>query len=59
MGVKAVSIIKGFNRISLVIAIIAIVPGFLFGSGYTYNTFLIKNPEHKAWVENNEKKLEE
>lgn len=52
------SIIKGFNRIALIIGIIAIVPGFLFGYNYTQHTFLIKNPEHKAWVEKNEKKLE-
>ena len=57
---KDIDLIKGFDRIAMVIAIIAIIPSFLIGiniSKYKFRTLL---PEYKAWeikLENQEKWL--
>ena len=56
---KDIDLIKGFDRIAMVIAIIAIIPSFLIGI-YTIKEFRTLLPEYKAWetkLENREKWL--
>jgi len=50
---KQIDLIKGFDRIAMVIAIIAIIPSFLIGMYITKDKFRTLLPEYKAW----EKKL--
>jgi hypothetical protein len=40
---------KGMERIALVIAIVAIVPGFILGVEFVSETCKTETPEHKAW----------
>ena len=40
---------KGMERIALVIAIVAIVPGFVMGVEFVSETCKTETPEHKAW----------
>ncbi|MBA3018830.1 hypothetical protein KKG29_05670 [Patescibacteria group bacterium] len=40
---------KGIKRIALVIAIVAIVPGFFGGGSFVFETCKTETPEHKAW----------
>ena len=56
---KNIDLIKGFDRIAMVIAIIAIIPSFLIGI-YNIKEFRTLSPEYKAWeikLENREKWL--
>ena len=45
------SALKGFDRIALVIAIIAIVPGFYLGYTVHQDKAITMTPEYKAWSE--------
>jgi len=45
------NIIKGIDRIALVVAIVAIVPGALLGSLFVFETCKTETPEYKAWQE--------
>jgi amino acid transporter len=40
---------KGMERIVLIIAIVAIVPGFILGGTFVLSTCKTETPEHKAW----------
>jgi len=46
---KDIDLIKGFDRIAMVIAIIAIIPTFLIGMDITKDKFRTLLPEYKAW----------
>jgi len=46
---KDIDLIKGFDRIAMVIAIIAIIPSFIIGMDITKDKFRILLPEYKAW----------
>ena len=50
--IKAMNIIKGLDRIILILAIIAIVPGFMFGDSLVEDKVTIKtiSPKHKHIV---------
>lgn len=41
---------KGMKRIALVIAIVAIVPGFVMGVEFVSDTCKTETPEYKAWL---------
>ncbi len=43
------NIIKGLDRIILMLAIIALVPGFIFGYTVTYNKLTIISPKYEEW----------
>ena len=45
------NIIKGLDRISLIIAILAGVFGFFGGGQFIYDNFKTEKPEYKTWVE--------
>ena len=45
------NIIRGIDRIALVLAIIAIVPGFFVGGYYVSEQFSTITPEYKEWEE--------
>jgi hypothetical protein len=45
------NIIKGIDRIALVVAIVAIVPGALLGGVFVLEVCKTETPEHKAWQE--------
>ena len=46
---KDIALIKGFDRIAMVVAIIAIIPSFLIGMEVTKDKFRTLLPEYKAW----------
>jgi len=46
-----VNIIKGLDRISLVLAILAVFPGFILGAAFTMETFKIETVEYAAYRE--------
>ena len=57
---KDIDLIKGFDRIAMVIAIIAIIPSFLIGMNITKDKFRTLLPAYKAWeikLENRKKWL--
>ncbi len=43
------NIVKGIDRIALVLAILAAVTGFILGLGETKDRFKTKNPDYKTW----------
>jgi hypothetical protein len=45
------NIVKGIDRIALVLAILAAVIGFILGLGETKGRFKTKNPDYKTWKE--------
>jgi hypothetical protein len=45
------NIVKGIDRIALVLAILAAVIGFIFGLGETKDRFKTKNRDYKTWKE--------
>ena len=45
---------KGMKRIALVIAIVAIVPGFVMGVEFVSDTCKTETPEYKAWLKKTE-----
>jgi len=45
------NIVKGIDRIALVLAILAAVTGFILGLGETMDRFKTKNPDYKTWKE--------
>ena len=42
------NIVKGIDRIALVLAIVAIIPGILFGIALSYDTFKTISPRNEA-----------
>ncbi len=51
-GVKTMLALKGFDRIALVLAVIAIAPGFCFGYFWNQDRNKIETSEYKAWRAN-------
>ena len=47
-GDGTMNIIKGIDRIALVLAIAAVIPGILFGIALSYDTFKTISPENEA-----------
>ncbi len=45
------NIIKGLDRISFIVAVIAILPAFFFGTGYYYYEIESINPAYTKWWE--------
>ena len=45
------NIVKGIDRIALVLAILAAVTGFIVGLGETMDRFKTKTPDYKTWKE--------
>lgn len=52
------NIIKGIDRIALIIAIIALFPGFMGGVSFTQEKFKMVTPEYKEWVKENQDNLD-
>ncbi|MBE9569187.1 MAG: hypothetical protein IMF11_01050, partial [Proteobacteria bacterium] len=52
------NIIKGIDRIALVIAIIAILPGFGIGFNFINAEFKTVSPEYEKWEEKKQERLE-
>jgi hypothetical protein len=43
------NVVKGLERIILLIAIVSIVPGFMFGWRFTFETLKTVTPEYAVW----------